>query len=214
MRKTTLAPVTTLPIPHHIYDTEIQRWKKVFPPSPPTTTVSLVVDRQAYRELRLNPPKMMRRPGAGHARNRKSTDDTGAQLAVINVGELHSLGVKPDSILPVATDVNTVTSSSVDVVGGIFLRISGYNEITKQRRERRQLAYVSKSIQGIYLSEEGCRALGLIPQEFPRIGQFDTGGTANLSGVSSLLKCANSGNVGPNDKPCQCPKRSLPPSDD
>ena len=127
-----MAPVTTLPIPHHIYDTEIHRWKKVVPPPPPTTTVSLAVDRRAYGELGLNPPKLMRRAGAGHSRNRRATDDTGAQQTVMNVGELHSLGVKPDSILPVATDVNTVTSSSVDIIGGIFIRIFGYDEILKQ----------------------------------------------------------------------------------
>ena len=155
----------------------------------------------------------MKRAGAGHARNRKATDDTGAQLTVMNVGELHSLGVKQETILPVATNVNTVTSSAVDIVGGIFLRISAHDELGKQRRETRQLVYVSKSIQGIYLSEEACRALGLIPHKFPTVGQFSQE-PASVSGMSQLRKCTNTGIVGPDEKPCNCPKRSLPPTDD
>ena len=66
----------------------------------------------------------MKKPSAGIARVRTGTADTGAQLTVINEGELSSLGVKNNSIFPVAISVNTVTKSAIDLIGGIFLRIS------------------------------------------------------------------------------------------
>ena len=192
----------------------MQKWKKTLPPAPPVISVSLSIDRQAYGELKLNPPKLVKRPGAGHARRRNATEDTGAQLTVMNIKELTGLGIKQNSIFQVETGVNTVTSSAVDIVGGVFLRISAYDEMRKQRRETRQLCYVSKSIQGIYLSEEACRALGTIPETFPQVGQFSTEEQMSISGVSSsTIKCTNSGVVGPDEKPCSCPKRSLPPTE-
>ena len=48
---------------------------------------------------------------------------SGAQLCVINMSELHSLGVKTDSVFSVATNVNTVTKASVDLTGGLFLQV-------------------------------------------------------------------------------------------
>ena len=54
--------------------------------------------------------------------------DTGAQLTVMNVTEIKALGIKPESIFPLATSVNTVTKGSINIVGGVFLVISAYDE--------------------------------------------------------------------------------------
>ena len=85
--------------------------------------ISIEVDRTAYVQLSLYPPKQLKRKGSVNSRARKSTPDTGAQLTVINVSELHPLGIKSNSLLPVATRVSTVTSSAVDLLG-LFVKIS------------------------------------------------------------------------------------------
>ena len=79
--------------------------------------------RSAYRQLQLHPPRLTKRAGAGHARGRRATTGSGAQLCVINMSELHPLGVKTDSVFSVATNVNTVTKASVDLTGGLFLQV-------------------------------------------------------------------------------------------
>ena len=213
IQEATLAPVTTLPLPHHIYNTQERKWKQQSPPPAPVLTVSVNLDKAAYGELGLNPPKLVKRAGAGHARARRATTDSGAQLTVINIAELHSLGIKQDSIFSVATNVNTVTSASVDLIGGLFLNFSSSDTNSGTVRRTRQLCYVSKSVPGIYLSEEACKTLGCLPQNFPTVGQCDTNNSASISGVAGITKCTNTGVVGPNDIPCKCPKRSLPPSD-
>ena len=162
MRRTAKSNVNCIPIPHHIYDKEMREWKKRSPRSSPTIEISLSVDRQAYKDLQLNMPDFVKRPGAGHSRARIGTLDSGAQLTVMNKTELQALGVKRESIFPLALSVNTVTKSSIDLVGGIFLIISAFDEKSKMKRISRQLCYISKSVAGIHLSEEACIDLGYI----------------------------------------------------
>ena len=131
--------------------------------------------------------------------------DTGAQLTVMNVAEIKALGIKPESIFPLATSVNTVTKGSINIIGGVFLVISAYDEQGGLTRKTRQLCYVSTTVKGIYLSKEACVALGCVPTSFPTVG--DCGGIE----PSELRKCENSG-IGPESK-CSCPVRALPPQD-
>ena len=220
-RSASLSSITTLPLPHYVYSQIEKRWKKQPPPPSPTLTLSSRLDRKAYGELQLQPPRLNKRAGAGHARGRKATTDTGAQLTVINIEELHALGIKQNSIFPVSTSVRSVTAATVDLVGGVFLTFSSSDPKTGETRSTRQLSYVSKTVPGIYLSTEACKALGCVPSSFPEVGQCDKidfippklpEPTAAPS-TAGLPTCENSGIVGPNDIPCRCPKRSLPPTD-
>ena len=174
-------------------------------------TVSLSLDRAAYGELKLCPPKLVKRAGSGHARARRATTDTGAQLVVINISELHTMGIKTNSIFSVATALNTVTKAPVDLVGGLFLVITASNNVTGQTRKTRQLCYESKSVPGIYLSDEACEDLGCVPTDFPSVGSCDRdhpNPTTTITAVGAsaddltvhqtpgLRKCVNTGVVG------------------
>ena len=66
------------------------------------------------------------------------------------------MGVKVDSIFSVSTNVNTVTKASVDLIGGVFIVFTASNPVTGDVRHTRQLCYVSKTVPGIYLSEDAC----------------------------------------------------------
>ena len=195
----------TVPIPHFVYNTRKNEWTKQAPKPPPVLQVSLALDRAAYKELGVNMPELVRKTGAGHSRARNATTDTGAQLTVISLAELNALGAKRESIFPLSTVVNTVTKSSVDIIGGIFLRITAYDERSSTVRSTRQLCYVSTTIRGIYLSEDACLALGCIPASFPTIGDC-----APIE-TPSPGKCENTG-VG-SSVSCHCPKRAMPPAD-
>ena len=123
IKEVTLANVTTLPIPHYVFNEQVKLWQQKHPSPPPVITVSASIDRSAYGQLQLHPPRLTKRAGAGHAGGRRATTDSGAQLCVINMSELHSLGVKTESIFSVATNVNTVIKASVDLTGGLFLQV-------------------------------------------------------------------------------------------
>ena len=82
--------------------------------------MSVALDRRAYAELDINLPELTRKPGAGHARARNATADTGAQLTVMNTSELLALGIKSESIFPLTMSVNTVTQGAINIIGGDF----------------------------------------------------------------------------------------------
>ena len=200
MRSSMAHNINSLPIPHYEFDKLRKIWSKQPPKPSPTITVSVSIDRQAYRDLQLNLPDLVKKSGAGHARARTGTLDTGAQLTVINSEELHALGIKVNSIFPLAMTVNTVTKSAIDLLGGVFLRFTAYDPKTSTTRYTRQLCYVSKSVKGIYLSETACIDLGYAPTSYQN--------TAEISATTG--PCKNYG-VGPVTS-CSCPRRSLPPS--
>ena len=79
-RNSTSGPITTLPLAHHVYDRQLRAWIAKSPKPAPTLTVSIRLDRAAYGQLKLNPPRLNKRASAGHARGRRATTDTGAQL--------------------------------------------------------------------------------------------------------------------------------------
>ena len=74
----------------------------------------------------------MKRAGARHARARKGTTDTGAQLTVINIAEPHTLGIKLDSIFSVAMYLNTVTAAFVDLVGGGLPQVHSLQQLHRR----------------------------------------------------------------------------------
>ena len=205
LKQTSTGPWTTLPVSHHVFNEEINRWTKQPPKPSPTIQVSVSIDKAAYKELELNAPDLIKKPGAGFSRARKATTDTGAQLTVINEMELTALGVKKNSIFPLAMAVNTVTKTSIDLIGGIFLKFTACDPNTGRTRMTRQLCYVSKAVRGIYLSEDACIALQCVPSEFPKVGECSS--VKETAGV----KCQNTGVGQPSS--CECPVRTAPPTD-
>ena len=204
------AAVTTLPVPHYVYSKQIKSWKRSPPKASPTVEVSISLDRPAYKELGLNAPDLVRKAGAGYARARTATPDTGAQLTVMNESELQTLGIKKNSIFPLALSINTVTKQSIDLIGGVFLKFTMYNRRTNTTVLTRQLCYISKTVHGIYLSEEACSDLQLIPVSFPQPHEEHEISTI----VKTTKKCSNTG-VGPDSSTvCSCPRRTLPPEDE
>ena len=119
--------VNTLPLPHFVFNNQIQEWKQKPPRPSPTATVSISLDRQAYKDLNLNLPELIKKPRAEHSRQRVATLDSGAQVTVINEQELSVLGIKKHSIFSLAMSVNTVTKDGIDLIGDVFLCFT-YND--------------------------------------------------------------------------------------
>ena len=163
--------------------------------------MSVTLDRKAYKDLGLNLPDLVKKRSAGHARARQGTLDTGAQLTIANESELSALVIKRNSLFPLAMTVNTVTRSGIDLIGGVFLVFSAYDKLSQKTRSTRHLFYISRSINGIYLSEEACLSLGFVSRDMGALVQSVNAGSVN--------KCINNG-VGPDDS-CACPTRQLPP---
>ena len=173
--------------------------------SSPTLCLDISLDKKAYAQLNLPVPRMSLKPTK--ASNVCSCADTGAQLTTVPSSILSALGVQPFDLLPIATNLNTVTGAPVDLLGGILLEFKGMAPNTGVQCTPRQLAYVSTKIPYPFLSREACLDLGLVPRDFPVVGSCST---ASKLAVST---CSNSGVAEHDDKPCSCPPRQLPPSE-
>ena len=207
-------PVTTLPLPHHVHDV-VSGWLPTRPRSSPTITVTFSVDRPSYAELGLNLPRhSLSSHNPGRPGSKPAIADTGAQLTVVPYSLLEYLKVKPDSIFPLETTVNGASQVPIMVDGGILLKVTAFNTKTGLAKHTRQLAYVSRHVHITYLSLSACIDLGLVPANFPEVGSCDTPDMAHLCPVTSPLSqpCSNTGVLGPNETPCQCPRRQLPPT--
>ena len=218
-------PATTLPLPHHVH-TAHAGWLRRAPTHSPTHRVDISVDKAAYASLKLSLPRYMRQnTWPGHSPHQDAVFDTGAQMVVVPIDLLHKLKVKPDSIFPILSGLNTVTAAPVDLVGGILIRITATNPKTGISCVTRQLAYVSKSVKSVYLSRDACEDLGTISSSFPEIGSVNTIQNAPAHHIDTIqytigrisetqiLKCTNTGVIGPDDIPCSCPTRTLPQAD-
>ena len=142
IRSSQKSTVNVLPVPHYVYCEQIRKWKKQAPKPSPTIEVSLALDKQAYADLNLVKPDLVKRPSSGFARDRRATLDSGAQLTVVNEDELQVMGIKKNSIFPLALTINTVTHSSIDLIGGVFMKITTYDKNLNVTRCTRQLCYV------------------------------------------------------------------------
>ena len=157
------------------------------------------IDRAAYVDLKLPVPRSALKPTC--AKQVHSCADTGAQLTTIPFSLLARLKVHSSDLLPIATNLNTVTGTPVDLVGVILLEFSGMNPTTGKTCVTRQLAYVSNSIPYLFLSREACADLGLITLNFPSVGSF--GQDAQIASST----CSNSGVARDEAPPCSCPRR-------
>ena len=166
LRQTTAAPVTTIPLPHHIHDVATG-WKKRVPASAPVLPVSVSLDKAAYGSLSLPPPKLLQRAKPGRSPGQKAVFDTGAQIVVVPVQLLHHLAIPEHSVFQIATSIKAVNAAPVDIIGGVLLKFSATNARTGNTRVTRQLAYVSKTVPAIYLSLEACIDLGTVSSNFP-----------------------------------------------
>jgi hypothetical protein len=121
----------------------------------------------------------------------------GAQLVVVGMNLVHSLGLTKRELIPLATKVNVANNSGLGLLGGILITITGRDK-HGNIRETRQLCYISEQVFTLFLSEQACEVLGIIEKDFPSIGEFPEVGTVAASGTPS--------------RTCSCPTRTSPPS--
>ena len=113
----------------------------------------------------------MRSPAKGRIRSVpiKLTADSGAQVTACNVDKLQRLGLRRKDLLSTAVGLECANKEDANVlgvfIGKVIAKDDNDNAITAQ-----SLVYVMKH-GGDLLSKEVLRQLGVLPPEFPNIGQ-------------------------------------------
>ena len=115
------------------------------------------------------------------------------------------LGLSTSDLIPVSTELSAANNSELKILGGVFLQVWG-RKTSGEKIVTRQMCYIQKGANKVYLSENCCVNLGLISTNFPLIGECLHADSINTA-ESSTSRCDRSHS----DDNCSCPKREKPP---
>ena len=187
---------------HMEYNHNLATWMERSPQTSPTLSVALQLHEHTYVHLGI--PRPMAHPrcepqfGQTTASPKVFTQalaDTGAQVDVLTLGTLSSLGIDPRTLIEVQVRAGgAVQGSQLDIKGGIFLAVRSTD--SNEYRKAVRLFYVASNVAQNYLSRACHQALSVVSQDFPRIGAASSGAPwPSINGNS----------------PSECPARTLGP---
>ena len=106
----------------------------------------------------------------------------------------------------VSMQMQAANSNSIEILGAVILRLTGKSK-SNEIYTTKQMVYVTKDSNKLFLSREACIALYMISDKFPTIGE-----------VNQISKIESPPNKGESISiesaitcPCECPRRELPP---
>lgn len=82
---------------------------------------------------------------------------------------VQQLGLTKDDLIPVIMKMNAANESPISILGAIIIRISGVDQ-QNNVIETKQMTYITKDSDTIFLCKSACIDLGMIPPDFPKIG--------------------------------------------
>ena len=131
----------------------------------------------------------------------RAITDTGRQSTIMNLEQVHKMGYKKSDLIPTQLRMQALDTNPIEIIGAIIIRLSGF-DIQGNSHETTQICYVSNKIKGMYLSEHGCKQLGIITESFPSVGAVNSDNDV----------AARSARQPPSTRDtCNCPRRTMPP---
>lgn len=159
------------PIPH--LELVGQTFKISRPAKQPKLVVTMQIDAQAYRDTGLDfkiNRKWHRMDGDQSPPEVSLTADTGAQVTCCGSDKLRQMGLAAKNLLKTSTGLECANSQDANVMGAFFGIIRG-TSASGEEITVRSLVYVLKT-GGNLLSLTCLRKLGVIHEDFPKIGCF------------------------------------------
>ena len=131
--------------------------------------------------------------------------DTGCQSCLASIKAISRLGIKRQELIPVTMKMHAANKVGINILGAAILRFSG--KTPNGIRESRQIVYVTDVDNKVFLSREACVSLGIISDQFPKVGEIGKRTTTNATFDAPEHLRNDSGLTAD----CSCPKRELPP---
>ena len=168
-------------------------------PSAPQPTLSLYTTHYPCdtRALGLRTP--LRRPTK--AALVSVVADTGCQSCLAGTNLLSKLGLTERYLSKTRLHMSAANGNNLDIIGAIALRLS--DSASPSGTETRQVVYICRDTSDFFLSRGACVALGIVPRNFPGVGQSQQ----PLAEVSTCSAASESSMTAA----CECPRRQPPP---
>ena len=174
-----------IPLDHHIFDSR-NGWRKSESMTHPTLRLRVATDAADYDHVGVAFPDIM--PSYVTV-----VTDTGAQSCLWGLQDFYRCGFKDSDLTPVKRTMVAANREEIKISGAIFVRLEGTDDLG-DTYSAPVMAYVSPSTKRFYLSRRALIQLGVIPQNFPRVG--------------AVIETAS---IQDHQAECGCPLRTLPP---
>eukprot|EP00794_Sanderia_malayensis_P002522 gene2522-2915_t len=92
--------------------------------------------------------------------------DTGCQSCLASLSIIRRLGLSEADLIPVTTRMHAANNSGIRILGAIVVRFTG-TTAPGRNLETRQIVYVTKDSDRLFLSWETCKDLEIISEQFP-----------------------------------------------
>ena len=86
----------------------------------------------------------------------------------IGAGQLSLLGIRRQDLLVPEMNLSAVNSTVINIVGITFLKLKGGKGASE--RTTRLMVYIVEEMDHLLLSMEACKDLGIIEEDFPKVG--------------------------------------------
>ena len=197
----------------HVGIDQFGKWAKTRIEDHPEVLVEIEPDTDGYEELNLE----IKPPVRVKSSQVNALVDTGAQMVVMGIKTVYSMGMGRKHIMPVGMKIKAANTGGLTLLGGVLIKISGTSP-KGVTRVTRQLAYIAEEVDRVFLSKKASEELGIIDKTFPTIGAYaiesdDMIETDEESFIEKNTEINDSKPcVGLDSGICSCPKRELPPS--
>ena len=124
-------------LPHTAYDI-YKGWIATRPQGHPELPLQAALSVSGYQQLGIPQLKVSHRKV-----DTKSLPDTGAQMTVVGMNFMHSLGIKKSKLIPLSRGVNAANNSKLGLLGGALVEFSGKDCSGQMRTSRPTTLIVS-----------------------------------------------------------------------
>ena len=201
--------IGTISLDHHLYNNLNDHWNKKTSQPQPFMTLTATIHPDDYRALGFNP--ITKQP---KSTTLSAMADTGCQSCLTSLNAIHRLDLHEDDLIPVTMRMHAVNNNGIKIIGAAIVRFSGKSK-SNQMLETRQIVYVTRDSDKLFLSREACAALGIISKSFPTVGETTPAPTE--PGLASATADSSPQEPPPNlpdssaTSLCNCPRHQLPP---
>jgi hypothetical protein len=137
-------------------------WKKGSSEEQPMITVTVSTDDKDYQHLSLPTPRIS-------PQKVRAVADSGCQSSLMGLETYYSLGFKKSDLVRCESRLSAVNGEKIEILGAIFLRLSGKDNSTGKMAATMVWVYVTPATKRFYFSRQAMQQLGIIGPDFPRI---------------------------------------------
>ena len=192
-------------VDHHTFDRSTHSWHKKQSRPQPYIAITAQTTLEDYSSLGQQLKKPPRRFTT------KAMADTGCQSCLAGTATMKRLGLTTKDLLPVRLKMRAANDSPITILGAILICLAE----PQGKRSTTQMVYITDHVDKIFLSQEACADLGIIPTGFPttRCDSADNPDTSNQD-RRPTQDHPNQDRRPDQDAPrtCSCPQRAQPPT--